>query len=232
MYKGKSFLAIIPARGGSKRLPGKNIKKIAGKPLIAWTIDAALKSKYIDKVIVSTDDESIKKIAREAGAEVPFDRPAEISSDTATSVDVILHALENVERDFDFIVLLQPTSPLRNSGHIDEAIEFLIQKNANAVISVGRIDHSLKWVNTLPESLAMDNFLTGDLAFQRSQGHDDYYILNGAVYICSTRKLKEEKSLFLKSNIYAFVMGKQSSVDIDNEDDFDYARYLLEKLND
>jgi CMP-N,N'-diacetyllegionaminic acid synthase len=126
MYKEKSFLAIIPARGGSKRLPNKNILNLAGKPLIEWSIDAALKSKYIDKVVVSSDDENILKIAKDKCDIIK--RPKELATDTASSIDVIKHVLDNLEKKYDYIVLLQPTSPLRNEKHIDEAIEFLYKK--------------------------------------------------------------------------------------------------------
>ena len=129
MYENKTFLAIIPARGGSKRLPHKNVLKLAGKPLIAWSIDAGLQSQYIDKVIVTSDDDEILNIAKQFKGEV-IKRPEELASDTATSFDAIKHTIENVEK-YDYIVLLQPTSPLRNFKHIDNAIKLLESKKAN-----------------------------------------------------------------------------------------------------
>lgn len=149
MYKNKTFLAIIPARGGSKRLPRKNVLDLCGKPLITWSIEAGLNSKYIDKVVVSSDDDEILEISRKFGAET-IKRPDELASDTATTFDAIKHTIDNLEK-YDYIVLLQPTSPLRDQKHIDEAIELLVEKNADAVVSVCEMDHSPLWSNTLPQ---------------------------------------------------------------------------------
>ena len=140
MYTNKKFLAIIPARGGSKRLPRKNVLDLCGKPLIAYTIEAALKSKYIDKVIVSSDDEEILNISSNFGADI-IKRPIDLANDTATTIDAIKHTIDNFE-NYDYIVLLQPTSPLRNEKHIDEAIELLEKKKADAVVSVCEMEHS------------------------------------------------------------------------------------------
>ena len=131
MYEGKKFLAVIPARGGSKGVPRKNIKMLAGKPLIAWTIDEAKKSKFIDTCIVSTEDEEIKKVAENCGGCVPFLRPAELAQDSTPGIEVILHAMEKFP-DYDYIVLLQPTSPLRLVEDIDGAIEFCIKQKSNS----------------------------------------------------------------------------------------------------
>lgn len=221
MYDGKSFLAIIPARGGSKRLPRKNVLDLCGKPLIAWSIEAALKSKYIHKVVVSSDDDEILEISKKFGAET-IKRPDELASDTATTFDAIKHTIDNFEK-YDYIVLLQPTSPLRDEKHIDKAIEFLENKNADAVVSVCEIEHSPLWSNTLPPDGKMNNFLRDEILNKRSQDLDKYYRLNGAIYICATAKLLEEKSFFLKDNIFAYVMDRESSVDIDEEIDFKMA---------
>ena len=177
----KTFLVIIPARGGSKRLPRKNLLDLCGKPLIAWSIEAALKSKYISKVIVSSDDEEILNIAKEYKADF-IKRPDELASDTATTFDALKHTLENVEK-YDYVVLLQPTSPLRTEKHIDEAIELLKEKNADAIISVCEMEHSPLWSNTLDEDLNMSNFLRDEVLNKRSQDLPKYYRLNGAIYI-------------------------------------------------
>ncbi len=134
MLNEKTFLAIIPARGGSKRLPRKNILNLAGKPLIAWTIEAALQSKYIDKVLVTSNDDEILKVSNDYGAST-IKRPMHLSQDNSTSFEAISHAIENTQ-EFDYIVLLQPTSPLRTSGHIDEAIQLIFQKKSDAIIFV------------------------------------------------------------------------------------------------
>ena len=222
----KTFLAIIPARGGSKRLPRKNLLDLCGKPLIAWSIEAALKSKYISKIIVSSDDEEILNIAKEYKADF-IKRPDELASDTATTFDALKHTLKNVGK-YDYVVLLQPTSPLRNEKHIDEAIELLKEKNADAIISVCEMEHSPLWSNILDENLDMSNFLRDEVLNKRSQDLPKYYRLNGAIYICKTEELLENKGFFIKENIYAYTMDKKHSVDIDEEIDFIIAEKLMQ----
>lgn len=231
MINNKSFLTIIPARGGSKRLPKKNILPLAGKPLIAWTIDASLKSKYIDRTIVSTDCEEISKISKEHNAEVIM-RPKELATDTATSYDAVMHAIDHINAKFDYIILLQPTSPLRTSKHIDEAIEILVEKNADAVISVSPMEHSPLWANTLPINGSMTNFMKEELKNRRSQDLPEYYRLNGAIYICNTSKLKEAKSFFISENIYSYIMNYENSIDIDNNIDFELAQILIRQYDE
>ena len=225
MYTNKTFLAIIPARGGSKRLPRKNVLDLCGKPLIAYTIEAALKSEYINKVIVSSDDEEILNISSNFGADI-IKRPIDLANDTATTFDAIKHTIENVEK-YDYIVLLQPTSPLRNEKHIDEAIELLEKKKADAIVSVCEMDHSPLWSNTLPNDGNMSNFLKDEILNKRSQDLEKYYRLNGAIYICKTEKLIENKSFFLKDNIFAYKMDRESSIDIDEEIDFKIAETFI-----
>lgn len=221
----KKYLAIVPARGGSKRLPHKNVLPIAGKPLIGWTIEAALASKKIDTVVVSSDDDAILEISAQFGCQL-IKRPAKLAKDTSTSFDAIKHAIEN-SSEHDYIVLLQPTSPLRSRQQIDEAIELLEEKQADAIISLTEMDHSPLWANTLPEDLSMAGFLREDLHNQRSQDLPIYYRLNGAIYICKTNKFLETGGFFLKENIYAYVMDEKSSVDIDTELDFQWAEFLI-----
>lgn len=225
MYKNKTFLAIIPARGGSKRLPRKNVLDLCGKPLIAWSIEAGLKSQYVDKIVVTSDDDEILEISEKFGANI-IKRPDELASDASTTFDAIKHSINNVEK-YDYIVLLQPTSPLRNSKNIDEAIELLESKNADAVVSVCEMDHSPLWSNTLPENGNMNNFLKDEILNKRSQDIEKYYRLNGAIYICKTDKLLEEKSFMLKHNIFAYVMNRMNSVDIDEDIDFKVAKTLI-----
>ena len=224
----KTFLAIIPARGGSKRLPRKNILDLCGKPLISWSIEAALKSKYISKVVVSSDDEEILNISSNFGADI-IKRPYELANDTATTFDTVKHTIDNLEK-YDYIVLLQPTSPLRNEKHIDEAIELLEEKQADAIVSVCEMDHSPLWSNTLPKDGNMNNFLRDEVLNKRSQDLEKYYRVNGAVYICKTDKLLENKSFFLKDNIFAYIMDRKSSIDIDEEIDFLFAERVIELI--
>jgi CMP-N,N'-diacetyllegionaminic acid synthase len=191
VYQSKSFLAIIPARGGSKRLPKKNVLDLNGKPLIEWSIEAGLKSKYIDKVVVTSDAAEILDIAESSGVSV-INRPVELASDTATTFDAIKHTINNVN-NYDYIVLLQPTSPLRTAQHIDEAIEILFERSADAVVSVCEVDHSPLWSNTLPNNDNMSNFIRDDVLNKRSQDLEVYYRLNGAIYICDINRLLQEE---------------------------------------
>lgn len=232
MFKGKRYLAIIPARGGSKRLPGKNILKLVDKPLIAWTIDAAINSKYIDDVIVTTDDTEVARIAKIYGASVPFMRPVELATDEAKTIDVVIHAiqfLKSTNKEYDYIVLLQPTSPLRNEYHIDEAIEHIVEKKVDSIISVCETEHSPLWSNVIPENGDMSHFLNDEIKNTRGQDLPIYYRLNGAVYITDCNRLLKEHTFFLSNNICSFVMKTESSIDIDNQLDFYFADYLLKK---
>lgn len=226
MYKNKTFLGIIPARGGSKRLPRKNLLNLCGKPLIAWTIEAGKKSRYIDEIIVTSDDDEILGISKQFGSNI-IKRPKELASDTALTFDAVKHVLDSISESYDYVILLQPTSPLRNEKHIDEAIEFLFVKNADAVISVCETEHCPLWCNTLPDNKSMEGFLKEEIKNKRSQDLPKYYRLNGAIYICNIDKLLKAKSFFLEKNIFAYIMDKKSSIDIDEEIDFILAQALF-----
>jgi len=228
MYKNKTFLAIIPARAKSIRLPRKNILDLCGKPLIAWSIEAGLKSKYIDKVIVTSDDDEILNISKKFGAKT-IKRPKELAGDKSTTFEAIKHTIENLEK-YDYVVLLQPTSPLRTEQHINKAIELLEEKNANAVVSVCEMEHSPLWSNTLPQDRNMNNFLRDEVLDKRSQDLEKYYKLNGAIYICQTDKLLDNQNFFLKDSIFAYVMDRESSIDIDEEIDFKFAKIIMDNL--
>lgn len=229
---GKKVLAIIPARGGSRRLPDKNIKLLDGKPLIAWTIEAAKKAHCIDKLIVSTDSTKIAEISKQYGAEIPFIRPQSLSNDTSSSIDVILHAVNYfkvIEELYEYIILLQPTSPLRSSEDINNAFKIL-NKETLAIISVCESEHSPLWSNTLPADLSMKNFLRQENKNVRSQDLPKYYRLNGAIYI-SKLNYFIKKNGFLAESTKAFVMPVIRSVDIDNEIDFLVAEALIKMKN-
>lgn len=230
MFKNKTFLAIIPARGGSKRLPRKNILDLNGKPLLTWSIEAGLKSKYIDKVIVTSDDDEILEVSKKIGADI-IKRPKALANDTATTFDAIKHTIENIEK-YDYIILLQPTSPLRTQKHIDEAIEELFVKNANAVVSVCEMEHSPLWSNTLPKDNSLSNFIQTQIKNQRSQDLETYFRLNGAIYICSIKHLLSEKTFFIKNNIFAYKMSRENSIDIDEKIDFELAKLYMKEINE
>jgi len=227
MYKNKTFLAIIPARGGSKRLPRKNVLDLEGKPLIAYSIEAALESKYIDKVVVSSDDSEILEVSQKFGATI-LTRPDFLATDISSTFDAIEHTIEHYN-NYDYIVLLQPTSPLRTTKHIDESIELLQSKDGDAVISVTQMEHSPLWSNTLDENGSMIDFISDEIKNKRSQDLETYYRLNGAIYICQKDRLLSEKCFFLKDDIFAYKMDNENSIDIDEEIDFELAKLYMEK---
>jgi CMP-N,N'-diacetyllegionaminic acid synthase len=230
MHNNKTFLAIIPARGGSKRLPRKNVLELEGKPLIAWSIEAGLKSKYIDKVVVSSDDVQILTLSKDIGA-TALERPAILATDTSSTFDVVEHSISKY-MDYDYIVLLQPTSPLRTVEQLDEAIELLAYKEADAIISVSEVEHSPLWTNKIPSDGSMNDFIKDELKDVRSQDLESYFRLNGAIYIAKKDRLLREKTFFLKSNIFAYKMTKESSIDIDEKIDFALASIYMKERKD
>ena len=225
MYKKKKYLAVILARGESKRLQGKNLKKINGKPLISYTILSALNCKYLDEIIVSSDDKKILKVSKKYGAKT-LKRPKYLATDKAKTSDALRHVIKNTFT-FDYVVLLQPTSPLRNENHIYDAINLLEKKNADAIISVCKTEYSPSWCNALPKNFSMKSFLKKNILNKRSQDLKNYYRLNGAIYICKINSFLKERSFFLKKNIYAFEMPIEDSIDIDTEFDFKIAKALV-----
>jgi CMP-N-acetylneuraminic acid synthetase len=230
VIENKSVLAIIPARGGSERLPGKNILDLLGKPLISWTIESALDSKYIDRVIVSTDDSEIASVAKKYNADVPFMRPANLASNYTKSIDVVLHAiieLQKTGKEYDYIIFLQPTSPLRSVKNIDESIELLQYKKCDSVISVCEAEHSPLWCNKIPSNDSLLNFLEESAVNTRSQDLEKYYRLNGAIYLCKVKKILDEKTFFLQDNIFSYKMSQDNSIDIDTKLDLQIAMCLL-----
>ena len=229
MIQKKKILAIIPARGGSKRLPRKNILDLAGKPLIAWSIDAAKGSRYIDRVILSSDDVEIIEVAKRFGCDVPFTRPKELAEDTTRSIDVVTHALKSLEEVYDYVILLQPTSPLRTSEDIDAAIELCLEKEATSVIGVCEMEHSPLWSNTLDESMSMERFLDEKYNNSRSQDLPTYYRINGAFYMSKVESVLKEETFFVQKNIYASLMSQEHSVDIDTKLDFIVAKAILKE---
>lgn len=222
-------IAVIPARSGSKGLKDKNIKELNGKPLMAYSIEAALESKMFDTVHVSTDSELYAEIAKKYGAEVPFLRSEEMSSDVASTWDAMRFVLEEYKKggeQFDTITVLQPTSPLRTSEDIVGVFRFFCEKEANMVSSVCEMEHSPLWSNTLPEDLSMKDFEDEKLAFLPRQSLPTYYRENGAIYLLKTAHLFQADNLY-KERCYAYIMDRSHSVDIDEELDFHMAEYLM-----
>ncbi|MDD3269161.1 MAG: acylneuraminate cytidylyltransferase family protein [Syntrophomonadaceae bacterium] len=219
MIKQQKVLGIIPARGGSKTLPRKNVKVLAGKPLIAWTIEEARKSKYIDRLIVSSDDAEIIQVAKEWGGEVPFVRPAALAGDETPGIEPVIHALNTIGEKYDYMILLQPTSPLRTVADIDGCIHYCIRKDAPVCVSVSAADESPYWMYTLSEQRKMYPLMPAAKLIDRRQNLPPVYVLNGAVYVAQTDYLLKTKS-FISEETVAYIMPGDRSWDIDDEMDF------------
>jgi CMP-N,N'-diacetyllegionaminic acid synthase len=226
VIKDKSVLAIIPARAGSKRLPKKNLLPLSGKSLILWTIEAALASKYIDDCIISTDCYDIANIAKENGAIVPFMRPAELATDKSLSASVYIHAIESVEKDYDIVVFLQPTSPLRLTSDIDKSLELMQKAKAPSLVSVVMGDHPANWYLAVEE--VSGAFETFDKILSNKDGYcsNSIYKFNGAIKAIYVKKFLKNKSFFSDKTI-TYVMPKSRSIDIDTNLDFVIAEYLI-----
>ena len=231
MYKGKSILAIIPARAGSKGIKNKNIIDLSGKPLIAYSIESALKSKYIDKVVVSTDGENIANISREYGAEVPFIRPKVLATDKSRSIDAVLHCINELMKEneiYDYVVLLQPTQPLRQSFHIDEAIELIYRKKEESLVSVCKV----KEHPSLMREINCDGTVTNIVNLSsdtRRQDFKDIFIVNGAIYINKIDR-NLNRNTILNDNKVAYVMDEKYSIDIDEILDVKIAKLMLNDI--
>ncbi|MFQ5425395.1 MAG: cytidylyltransferase domain-containing protein [Phycisphaerae bacterium] len=228
-------LGLITARGGSRGVPRKNVRPLAGRPLIAWTIDAARASQSLDRVIVSTEDDAIASVARAWGADVPFHRPMSLAGDASPHIDVVLHALDwlNEHESYcpEYVVLLQPTSPLRTAEDIDAAVELAIEKDADAVATVVEThDHPYLTRRLLPSGV-MAEFVSCDLAYARRQDLPAAYALNGAVFVNRPRSLVAER-MFCPPQCHAYVMPAERSAQIDTPWDFHVVELILrDRLN-
>lgn len=217
-------LALIPARGGSKGIPGKNIKSIAGKPLIAWTIEAALCSRLAASVVVSTDDEAIAEVSRAAGAQVPFLRPRSLATDTSPGIDTVFHAFEQLP-EFDAVMLLQPTSPLRSAGDIDECLNMAQSGDLDSVVSVAACETHPAWTYSLDGAGRLQPLLPGSTATRR-QDLPDAFALNGALYFARRPWLLARRAL-VAEDTRAYPMPVERSLDIDTPWDWRIAEFLL-----
>jgi CMP-N,N'-diacetyllegionaminic acid synthase len=224
------ILGLITARGGSKGVPKKNIKIVAGKHLIVWTIEAALKSSMLNRVVLSTDDKIIAEIGKNNNAEVPFLRPEILAQDNSPHIDVIFNAInwliDNENWCPDYILLLQPTSPLRTCQDIDNVISMGIEKNADSVVSVCMSQvhpYKMKIINRAGKMIDYTEKPKGYLPRQKLP---DIYFENGALYLIKTKVLLEQKTLFPENTI-PYVMSEQNSLDIDTEWDVEIADLIL-----
>lgn len=230
MKKDLDIVAIVPARAGSKRLPGKNMLPLAGKPLIQWTLDAAKASGVIDLILVTSDDAAVLNLARQQEV-MAIPRPEDLATDTATTIDAVMHALSTLESKgytAQRVMLLQPTSPLRTSDDIRNAVTRMDDTGAASVVSVSEMEHSPLWANTLPADGNMDNFLPRELLNKRSQDLPTYYRLNGAVYL-TTREALACQGNFFVPHCFALVMLPRCSIDIDTAHDFAFAEFCLQQ---
>ncbi len=228
MIAGKTVLAIIPARGGSKGVPRKNIRLLAGKPLIAWTIDEAKKSKYIDRLILSSEDQEIIKVAKEYGCEVPFVRPANLAQDDTLGIEPVIHAINTLNEEYDYVVLLQPTSPLRTVEDIDGCIRHCIMMESIACLSITESQQSPYWMYKLDDEMKLNPIIKYNETINRRQDLPKVYVLNGAVYIGESGFILKNNS-FLTEETLAYQMPIERSVDIDDELDFSFCEWLINR---
>jgi CMP-N,N'-diacetyllegionaminic acid synthase len=221
-------IAIIPARSGSKGLIDKNIKLLNGKHLLSYTVEAALESNMFDCVYVSTDSQGYAELAIKYGASVPFLRSNELASDTASSWDSAKYTIDKFEQlgeHFDTVALLQPTSPLRTAQDIVNAYSIYKDRNAKVVISVCEMDHPPLWSNLLPENLCMENFILPENNVRR-QELPVYYRENGAIFLVDREIVMQDQNIY-GAYSFAYVMDKNSSIDIDDNFDFQFAEMIM-----
>ena len=229
MINNLRILAIVPARGGSKGIQDKNIKEIEGHPLIEYTIEAAKRCEYIDEIVVSTDSEKIAKVAKKAGAKVPFLRPDELASDTARTIDVVLFTIDQLKligQEYDIVVLLQPTSPLRDEDDICGAIEKYVSCNMKSLVSVSEVSESPILMRQIVDETHMEKLLNINSTIRR-QDMAKYYMVNGSIYINKIEELNSDTSF--NDNVIPYVMDRSHSVDIDDYVDIEVMKYYVNK---
>lgn len=227
-------IAIIPARSGSKGLPDKNILELNGNPLISYTIKAALESNRFSEVMVSTDSEKYAKIAKDYGANVPFLRSDEMSNDSASSWDTVrevLNEYKKLGKTFDYVALLQPTSPLRDAEDIDLLFNVFEEKNANNAVTVTEVDHPVQWCFELGENNLMDKMAASPYSYMRRQELKPYYRENGAIYLVDAYKIMNPSYNFYADECVASIMPREKSIDIDSKIDFVIANEYMKMTN-
>ena len=223
------ILGVIPARGGSKGLPRKNVRPLAGKPLVRWTIDAALEARSLSRIVLSSEDPEIIELAQAAGCDVPFVRPAELARDETPGIHPLLHAIDACERDegltYDWVVMLQPTSPLRTSEDIDGTVALCVKGGAPACVSVVEVSKPPEWMYRLSDEAKLDPVLKGEIPHQR-QAAPVAYALNGAVYCAQTEFVRFHRT-FVAPGTRGYVMPAERSADVDNDLDLAWCEFLL-----
>lgn len=226
MILGKSILGIIPARGGSKGIPRKNITNVAGKPLIAWTIEAAKGSKYLDRLIISSEDDEIISVALQWGCEAPFVRPKKLAQDSTPGIEPVIHALKTLPEQYDYVVLLQPTSPLRTNFDIDGCIEKCIEHRAKACVSVSEVEQNPYWMYLINEKDILYPLHPENEKYKRRQDLPRVFGLNGAVYVAESKWLLQSNT-FITEETVAYIMPRERALDIDTEIDLAIANIII-----
>ena len=227
MIDGKTCLGVIVARGGSKGLPGKNVADLGGKPLVAWTVAAARRSACLDRLILSSDDDAIIDAARTAGCDAPFRRPAALATDEAPIADTLIHAMDNLNSPFDYIVLLAATSPLRSGGDIDACIA-ACHSGGVCAVTVTEAPKPLEWMCRITSDGRLVPAIPGDGLRTRRQDTAPAFLPNGAVYVARTDWFREHRT-FYGSDTRASIMPADRSIDIDGELDLMMARMIVEQ---
>ena len=232
MIKKETIVAVITARGGSKGIPQKNLRTVLGKPLIAYTIEAALQAKTLTRTIVSTDDKTIAQVSEQYGAEVPFLRPRHLATDSATSIAVLQHAVtylaEQEGYSTDIVVCLQPTSPLRSAEDIDQAVNLCLSPDADSVVSLCQAKHHPFWMKKIADGRVHSLIEEDEQQFTRRQDLPPVYQLNGALYVTRAKVLLEENRMLGEYTI-PYIMPPERSIDIDTQIDLKLAECLLKK---
>lgn len=228
MFENLKVLGIIPARGGSKGVPRKNLRLVGGKPLIGRAVETALGSRYIDRLILSSEDPEIIDTAKEYGCDVPFVRPQELAADESVTNDVILHAMKSMMEKYDVVVCLQVTSPLVTSDDIDGVIRTCVEKKTGSCVSVCEVDKSPFWMFTMPEEKMLTPLMGDSYLTKRRQELPKTYIPNGAVFVAKWDWFLKHKT-FYGSSTAGYVMPRSRSLDIDTENDFNLLEFLMKK---
>ena len=222
-----TLVAIIPARGGSKGIPNKNLREFKGKPLIQWTIEQAHKSEYIDRVVVSTDNNEIANISRKLGAEVPFIRPNYLAKDTSSMIETVIYTLDNL-KEINDLILLQPTSPLRRVDDINNIVRLRSDNDRSSAVSVKEISDYPEWMIRIKNNHLL-KYCSDTQSSKRRQDLEKIYILNGSLYLTTRRHLYTNQS-FISYETIPYIMNKEFSIDIDDESDWNYAEFIYDKF--
>ena len=231
MIDNKKILAIIPARGNSKRLVNKNLQKIGKIPLIVWSIKSSQKSKYIDSICISSEDLKILNIAKKEGVKILIKRPKKYSKNSSKTIDVVLHAVTKLNNEFtnyDCVVLLQPTSPFRTERDIDRSIEKFYNEKSTSMISICETNFPLEWSFHNNNKNLLSNFKNLAFLNKRSQELKKSFRINGAIYITKMKFLLKNKKFYSSTNTHAFEMSDINSIDIDTSKDLDYAKFIYQ----